>query len=125
MATKRRCIRFIRYTLSALWWCVLLLLFALLVCIIGAKLRGEVPKIFGYSVMQIVSGSSINSLLSCLLHRLNSCQGFAVISAFNQCKRNILPVVQQPNCCYILWIIGNGYFAPRQKRFGIIIMFIP
>lgn len=57
MATKRRCIRFIRYTLSALWWCVLLLLFALLVCIIGAKLRGEVPKIFGYSVMQIVSGS--------------------------------------------------------------------
>ena len=41
----------------ALWWCVLALLFLLLVNIFTSKIRGEVPDVFGYSVMNIVSGS--------------------------------------------------------------------
>ncbi len=40
-----------------MWWAVLILSAVLLVFIMSAKLRGEVPKIFGYSVMRIVSGS--------------------------------------------------------------------
>ena len=66
-----------------------------------------------YLRLQIISGSSIYGLLPCRLHRLNSNQGFAVKSAFNQRKGNILPIFQQPDFCYILWVIGNGYFAPR------------
>ena len=47
----------IKYTLSALWWLVLASLALLLVNIFGAKLTGQVPSVFGYSVMNIVSGS--------------------------------------------------------------------
>lgn len=42
---------------SALWWCVLILLGLLLLNIFGAKMKGKVPSVFGYSVMNIVSGS--------------------------------------------------------------------
>ena len=78
-----------------------------------------------YLCLQIISGGSMNSLLPCLLYCLDYSQGFAAESAFNQRKGNILSIVQQPDFRYILWIVGNGYFAPRQKRFGVIIMFIP
>lgn len=40
-----------------MWWCVLLLLVVLIVGILRAKLRGESPQVFGYSVLHIVSGS--------------------------------------------------------------------
>lgn len=41
----------------ALWWCVLILLFLLLINIFTAKITGKIPDVFGYSVMNIVSGS--------------------------------------------------------------------
>ena len=44
--------------------------------------------------LEVVSGGSVNGLLPCLLLRLNSSLGFAVKSAFNQRKGNILPIVQ-------------------------------
>ena len=47
----------IKLTLGILWWCVLGLLAAVLVNVIGAKLSGRVPSAFGYSVVNIVSGS--------------------------------------------------------------------
>lgn len=49
--------KLLKNTVSALWWCVLALLFALIVNIIGAKMAGRVPSVCGYSVMHIVSGS--------------------------------------------------------------------
>ncbi len=53
--TKRA--KIIKYCLSALWWLAVILLAVLLINIIGAKARGEVPKVFGYSVMRIITGS--------------------------------------------------------------------
>jgi signal peptidase I len=47
----------IKTVLSVLWWSVVVLLFLVLVNIIGAKMSGKVPSIFGYSVINIVSGS--------------------------------------------------------------------
>lgn len=44
-------------TLSALWWSAVVLLILLLVNILGAKMTGNVPRVFGYSIMNIVSGS--------------------------------------------------------------------
>ena len=44
-------------TLSALWWSAVILLVLLLVNILGAKMTGNVPRVFGYSIMNIVSGS--------------------------------------------------------------------
>ncbi len=35
----------------------MLALVVLLVSVLGAKFRGEVPKIFGYSIMRVISGS--------------------------------------------------------------------
>lgn len=43
--------------LGALWWGVLIALAVLMFSILGAKLQGRVPYIFGHSVMRIVSGS--------------------------------------------------------------------
>lgn len=43
--------------LSAFWWCAVVLLVLILVSVIGAKLKGKVPKVFGYSIINIVSGS--------------------------------------------------------------------
>lgn len=47
----------IKTVLSVLWWSAVVLLFLVLVNIIGAKMSGKVPSIFGYSVINIVSGS--------------------------------------------------------------------
>lgn len=43
--------------LSAVWWCAVAILFLLLANVIGAKMKGKVPSVFGYSVVNIVSGS--------------------------------------------------------------------
>ena len=42
---------------SITWWTVFLALFALIFGIISAKMKGEVPKVFGYSVVKIISPS--------------------------------------------------------------------
>ena len=47
----------IKIVTSAVWWCVLAIVVALLVNVIGAKMSGKVPSVFGYSVLNIVSGS--------------------------------------------------------------------
>ena len=43
--------------IGAIWWVLLIGLALLMFSIIGAKMRGEVPKIGGYSIMKIISGS--------------------------------------------------------------------
>ncbi len=43
--------------LTSVWWIAVLLLVILLVTVVGAKIRGEVPSVFGYSVLNIVTGS--------------------------------------------------------------------
>jgi signal peptidase len=57
MIEKSKAINVTKRVLSALWWVALVLLASLLVSIFSAKMRGEVPKVFGYSIMNIVSGS--------------------------------------------------------------------
>ena len=54
---KPRSFKPVKLVLATLWWGAVIGLALLLVSIIGAKLKGEVPRFFGYSVMQIVSGS--------------------------------------------------------------------
>lgn len=56
-AAKLKPVKTIRAILITVWWGVVIGLALLLVSIIGAKLRGEVPRFFNYSIMQIVSGS--------------------------------------------------------------------
>ncbi len=46
-----------RIILASLWWLVVALLAIVLISVLGAKFKGEVPNICGYSVMRIVSGS--------------------------------------------------------------------
>ena len=57
LTEKNKSIKTLKTVASALWWLVLVLLAALLVNIFAAKISGRVPKVFGYSVMNIVSGS--------------------------------------------------------------------
>ncbi len=42
---------------SGVWWAIVGLLAVCIVSILGAKMQGKVPRLFGYSVLQIVSGS--------------------------------------------------------------------
>ena len=48
---------FFKKAASVLWWGITLLLAISIVTILAAKVKGEVPYFFGYSVMNIVSGS--------------------------------------------------------------------
>ena len=56
-ATKEKKRRIVRRVLSVTWWIALILLAVLMVSIFVAKIRGEVPRVFGYSVLNIVTGS--------------------------------------------------------------------
>lgn len=49
--------RILKTASSAVWWCALILIFIMTVSIIGAKMRGRVPTVLGYSIMYVVSGS--------------------------------------------------------------------
>ena len=40
-----------------LWWVCIILIAILLFNVIGAKMQGKVPEIFGYSIIRIISGS--------------------------------------------------------------------
>ena len=42
---------------SCVWWVVLILIATLMINIIGAKMKGRVPSVFGYSVLNIITGS--------------------------------------------------------------------
>ena len=57
MILKKKFLAVLRYAAVALWWLALLLVMVLFCGIVGSKYRGEVPYFFGYSVMNIVSGS--------------------------------------------------------------------
>ncbi len=54
--------RAVKITLSVLWWCFVAVAAVLLFSVLRAKFRGEVPKVFGLSVMRIVSGSMEDEL---------------------------------------------------------------
>ena len=54
---KANVARIIKIVLASLWWGALALLAFLIVSIFSAKIKGEVPEVLGYSVMNIVSGS--------------------------------------------------------------------
>ena len=49
--------RILKTTASALWWLCLVVGAVLIVTLIAAHMRGEVPRLFGYSLLNIVSGS--------------------------------------------------------------------
>ena len=49
--------KLIKKILGALWWTFTIFLALLLINIIGAKATGRVPNVFGYSIVNIVSGS--------------------------------------------------------------------
>ena len=53
----KKTLKVLKIVASAAWWCVLVLLALLLMNIIGAKIKGKVPSVFGYSVMNIISDS--------------------------------------------------------------------
>lgn len=57
MTRKQKLILILRRSVKIAWWVVLVLLALLVFRILGAKLKGEVPRVFGYSIMNIVSGS--------------------------------------------------------------------
>ena len=57
MNRTQKIIGIFRKTAVVLWWTVTVAVAVAVVGIIAAKLRGEVPYFFGYSVMNIVSGS--------------------------------------------------------------------
>ena len=49
--------KILKIAIGCLWWAVLIALALTLFSIMGSKLRGEVPRVLGYSVMKIISGS--------------------------------------------------------------------
>ena len=55
--SKSKTVKIIKNALSVSWWIALALLFVTMVSIFSAKIRGEVPRLFGYSVMHIISES--------------------------------------------------------------------
>ena len=54
---KAKVYKILKYTAKVSWWCVVVALAILLVNIFGAKIKGRVPSVFGYSVMNIISSS--------------------------------------------------------------------
>ena len=55
--TKADVVNGVKKVCGVLWWIALALLAVMMFSIIGAKMQGKVPHIFGYSVVNIVSGS--------------------------------------------------------------------
>ena len=54
---SKKAIRILKRSLSALWWLCLVGGLIVIVTLIAAHMRGEVPRLFGYSLINIVSGS--------------------------------------------------------------------
>ena len=57
MMKKNTVLRTIKTVGTSLWWILSVLLIVLVATLLSAHMRGEVPKLFGYSVMNIVSES--------------------------------------------------------------------
>lgn len=57
MTNKKKLLTVIKTVSATLWWCATIAVAILIVGIIGAKLKGEVPRFFGFSVVNIISGS--------------------------------------------------------------------
>jgi signal peptidase I len=55
--TKKRIFATVKLAATLLWWGALLLTVASVVVCLSAHFRGEVPRLFGYSVLHIVSDS--------------------------------------------------------------------
>lgn len=55
--TKKRIFATVKLAATLLWWAALLLTVAAVVVSLSAHFRGEVPRLFGYSVLHIVSDS--------------------------------------------------------------------
>ena len=55
--TKDDVVKTVKNVCGILWWVALALLAVMMFSIIGAKMQGKVPHVFGYSVVNIVSGS--------------------------------------------------------------------
>jgi signal peptidase len=54
--------KIIDLVLKISWWVVFALLFVLVISIVSAKVKGEVPKILGYSVIKVATPSMQESL---------------------------------------------------------------
>ena len=52
-----RAVEITKKILGGLWWLALIALAMLMINVIGAKMQGRVPEIFGHSVLRIISGS--------------------------------------------------------------------
>lgn len=57
MITKKNVKKYLQISLSSLWWCAIILLAILLTNIFVARINGRVPSVFGYSIMNITTGS--------------------------------------------------------------------
>ncbi len=54
---KKKILSAVKISLGVIWWLFVSLLAIILINIFSAKMSGRVPSVFGYSVMNIVSGS--------------------------------------------------------------------
>lgn len=54
---SKKVIRIVKTTVSALWWLLLVGGLVLVITLVAAHMRGDVPRVFGYSLINIVSGS--------------------------------------------------------------------
>ena len=54
---NKKALRIIKYVASGLWWAIMLIGAFLIISFVGAHMRGDVPRIGNYSVMNIVSES--------------------------------------------------------------------
>ena len=54
---KSKLLKALKIAAKGSWWCVVIALALLLVNIFGAKIKGKVPSVFGYSVINIISSS--------------------------------------------------------------------
>ena len=54
---RKSVLKCLKIAMHTAWWGFIALLVVLLFTIIGAKINGQVPKLFGYSVMHIISDS--------------------------------------------------------------------
>ena len=54
---NKKALRAVKYVFSGLWWAIMLLGVVLIISFVGAHMRGEVPHLGKYAVMNIVSES--------------------------------------------------------------------
>ncbi|MBE6643771.1 MAG: signal peptidase I [Ruminococcaceae bacterium] len=55
--SRKKAAKIAKAVCSGAWWIVLILIAAMMLSIFSAKIKGRVPSVFGYSVLNIVTGS--------------------------------------------------------------------